>query len=129
MMATGSIPRAVLDDRRRHVPFDLALIEDLYDALRAVWVRQGSPDLIDDRRFAETILSRRPRDGIMDRNHLPDPPEDASLVAVGQRDYRYRERSLRLKPAQRARTPITLRQGARVIEDSRHLRLAWAEQR
>jgi len=24
-------------------------------------------------------------------------------------------------------TPITLRQGARVIEDSRHLRLAWSD--
>jgi hypothetical protein len=24
-------------------------------------------------------------------------------------------------------TPITLRQGARVIEDSRHLRVAWAD--
>src|SRR2546430_13268956 len=77
--------------------------------------------------FCRDYLSRRPRRRHHGSRHLPRPARRRFLVALGQRDYRYRERSLRLKPAQRRRTPITLRQGARVIEDSRHLRLAWAD--
>jgi hypothetical protein len=40
-----------------NVPFDLALIEDLYDALPRRLGETRLTDLIDDRRFAETIAS------------------------------------------------------------------------
>jgi hypothetical protein len=56
-----------------NVPFDL--IEDLYDALPR---RPRLTDLIDDRRFAETIYRVALADGIMDRVTYQDPPEDAS---------------------------------------------------
>jgi hypothetical protein len=41
-------------------------------------VRQRLTDLIDDRRFAETIYRVALADGIMDRVTYQDPPEDAS---------------------------------------------------
>ena len=61
-----------------NVPFDLALIEDLYDALPRRLGETRLPDLIDDRRFAETIYRVALADGIMDRVTYQDPPEDAS---------------------------------------------------
>ena len=60
-----------------NVPFDLALIEDLYDALPRLGETRLT-DLIDDRRFAETIYRLALADGIMDRVTYQDPPEDAS---------------------------------------------------
>ena len=57
-----------------NVPFDLALIEDLYDALPRRLGETRLTDLIDDRRFAETIYRVALADGIMDRatyQHLP----------------------------------------------------------
>jgi hypothetical protein len=61
-----------------NVPFDLALIEDLYDALPRRLGETRLTDLIDDRRFAETIYRVALADGIMDRVTYLDPPEDAS---------------------------------------------------
>ena len=61
-----------------NVPFDLALIEDLYDALPRRLGEARLTDLIDDRRFAETIYRVALADGIMDRVTYQDPPEDAS---------------------------------------------------
>jgi hypothetical protein len=61
-----------------NVPFDLALIEDLYDALPRRLGETRLTDLIDDRRFAETIYRVALADGIMDRVTYQDPPEDAS---------------------------------------------------
>src|SRR5262249_16140182 len=61
-----------------NVPFDLALIEDLYDALPRRLGETKHTDLIDDRRFAETIYRVALADGIMDRVTYQDPPEDAS---------------------------------------------------
>ena len=62
-----------------NVPFDLALIEDLYDALPRRLGEAKLTDLIDDRRFAETIYRVALADGIiMDRITYQDPPEDAS---------------------------------------------------
>jgi len=55
-----------------NVPFDLALIEDLYGALPRRLGETRLTDLIDDWRFAETIY----RDGIMDRVTYQDPPEE-----------------------------------------------------
>ena len=57
-----------------NVPFDLALIEDLYDALPRRLGETRLTDLIDDRRFAETIYRVALADGIT----YQDPPEDAS---------------------------------------------------
>ena len=50
-----------------NVPFDLALIEDLYDALPRRLGETRLTDLTDDRRFAETIYRVALADGIMDR--------------------------------------------------------------
>src|SRR5512139_2529240 len=50
-----------------NVPFDLALTEDLYDALPRRLGETRLTDLIDDRRFAETIYRVALADGIMDR--------------------------------------------------------------
>src|SRR5260370_258524 len=61
-----------------NVPFDLALIEDLYDALPRRLGETRLTALIDDRRFAETIYRVALADGIMDRVTYQDPPEDAS---------------------------------------------------
>jgi len=61
-----------------NVPFDLALIEDLYDALPRRLGETRLTDLIDDRRFAETIYRVALADGIMDRVTYQDPPEGAS---------------------------------------------------
>ena len=61
-----------------NVPFDLALIEDLYDALPRRLGETRLTDLIDDRCFAETIYRVALADGIMDRVTYQDPPEDAS---------------------------------------------------
>ena len=61
-----------------NVPFDVALIEDLYDALPRRLGETTLTDLIDDRRFAETIYRVALADGIMDRVTYQDPPEDAS---------------------------------------------------
>ena len=61
-----------------NVPFDLALIEDLYDALPRRLGETRLTDLIDDRRFAETIYRVALADGITDRVTYQDPPEDAS---------------------------------------------------
>lgn len=61
-----------------NVPFDVALIEDLYDALPRRLSATRLTDLIDDRRFAETIYRVALADGIMDRVTYQDPPEDAS---------------------------------------------------
>jgi hypothetical protein len=60
-----------------NLPFDLALIEALYDALPSRLGEARLTDLIDDRRFAETIY-RVALAGIMDRVTYQDPPEDAS---------------------------------------------------
>src|SRR5215472_15058721 len=48
-----------------NVPFDLALIEDLYDALPRRLGETRLTDLIDDRRFAETIYRVALADGII----------------------------------------------------------------
>ena len=58
-----------------NVPFDLALIEDLYDALPRRLGETRLTDLIDDRRFAETIYRVALADGIMDRVTYQDPPK------------------------------------------------------
>jgi hypothetical protein len=55
-----------------------ALIEDLYDVLPRRLGETRLTDLIDDRRFAETIDRVALADGIMDRVTYRDPPEDAS---------------------------------------------------
>jgi hypothetical protein len=59
------------------VPFDLALIEDLYDALPRRLGETRLTDLVDDRRFAETIYRVALAYGIMDRVTYQDPPEDS----------------------------------------------------
>jgi hypothetical protein len=66
------------DSRRQRAIFDLALIEDLYDALPRRLGETRLTDLIDDRRFAETIYRVALADGIMDRVTYQDPPKDAS---------------------------------------------------
>ena len=61
------------------VPFDIALIEDLYCELpRGLRKMKEVEDLIEDRRFAETLYRVALADGIMDRVRYCDPPEDAS---------------------------------------------------
>ena len=57
-----------------NVPFDLALSEDLYDVLPRSLGETRLTDLIDDRRFAETIYRVALADGIT----YQDPPEGAS---------------------------------------------------
>jgi hypothetical protein len=61
-----------------NVPFDLALMEALYDALPRRLGETRLTDLIDDRRFTETIYRVGLADGIMDRVNFQDLPEDAS---------------------------------------------------
>jgi hypothetical protein len=61
-----------------NVPFDLALMEALYDALPRRLGETRLTDLIDDRRFTETIYRVALADGIMDRVNFQDLPEDAS---------------------------------------------------
>jgi hypothetical protein len=61
------------------VPFDMALVEDLYCELpRGLSKRKDLKDLIEDRRFAETIYRAALADGIMDRVRYWDPSEGAS---------------------------------------------------
>jgi hypothetical protein len=60
------------------VPFDMALIEDIYCELPRGLSKRSLPDLIEDRRFAETIYRVALADGIMDRVRYWEPSEDAS---------------------------------------------------
>src|SRR5262245_33875393 len=60
------------------VPFDLALIEDLYRTLPRRSRKARLTDLPDDRRVDETSYRVDVADGIMDRVTYQDPPEDAS---------------------------------------------------
>ena len=64
-----------------NVPFDLALIEDLYDALPRRLGETRLTDLIDDRRFAETSRPRRRHHG---SRHLPRPARRRFLVAAAK---------------------------------------------
>ena len=67
-----------------NVPFDLALIEDLYDALPRRLGEAKLTDLIDDRRFAETIYRVALADGIIGSYHLPGPARRRFLVAAAK---------------------------------------------
>ena len=73
-----------------NVPFELALIEDLYDALPRRLGETRLTDLIDDRRFAETIYRVALADGIMDRatyQHLPPKTLPNRSGQIGRRLY------------------------------------------
>ena len=67
-----------------NVPFDVALIEDLYDALPRRLGKLRLIDLIDDRRFAETIYRVALADGIMDRVTYQDPARRRFLIAAAK---------------------------------------------
>src|SRR5262252_3193329 len=56
-------------------------------------------------------------------------PDGESVVehVAGVEDYQVALATYRAAVERWPGTPITLRQGARVIEDSRHLRLAWSD--
>jgi hypothetical protein len=58
------------------VPFDLEIVEDLHAALPRRLGEGKLADLIDDRRFAETIYRVALADGIMDRIAYRDVPQD-----------------------------------------------------
>jgi hypothetical protein len=59
-----------------NVPFDLEIVEDLHAALPRRLGEGKLADLIDDRRFAETIYRVALADGIMDRIAYRDVPQD-----------------------------------------------------
>ena len=73
--------KAVLDDTGANVPFDVAQIEDLNEALPRRLGELRLIDLIDDRRFAETIYRVALADGIMDR--VTDQPTPRVHHAAG----------------------------------------------
>jgi hypothetical protein len=56
-------------------------------------------------------------------------PDGESIVEhiAGVEDYQVALATYRAAVERWPGTPITLRQGARVLEDSRHLRLAWSD--
>jgi hypothetical protein len=57
------------------------------------------------------------------------PPDGASIVGrvALVEDYKVALATFRAACERWPNTPITLRQGARVVEDSRRLRLAWSD--
>jgi hypothetical protein len=65
MMATRLTPEQF--SMSVNVPFDLVLIEDHFDALPRSLGEAKLTELIDDRRFAESIYRVALADGLMDR--------------------------------------------------------------
>jgi hypothetical protein len=83
----------------------------------------------------ETSLRKRDEEDDKTRTHFSyridtsTKPDGESLLEhiAGVEDYELAVGTFRLACERWPNTPITLRQGARVIEDSRRVRLAWSD--
>jgi hypothetical protein len=86
----------------------------------------GCEDIV-SKRLGSTYRSGRSKDWLKFKN--PEAPDGESIVehVAGVEDYQLALATFRVACERWPNVRITLRQGARVIEDSRHLRLAWSD--